>query len=140
MSKLSEWLMSCPGMLSVQDGNLLIFPNIDLLAVRYRQELTPPKGAPNQSKYIRECIYSACEAPKRFLRGKLALPMRNDRREWYVSSYMLKENMEKLDAASRKRYHPFGLSFQISPWDLPEKIDAMEPNPYKRVPAQFVPF
>jgi hypothetical protein len=46
--------------------------------------------------------------------------------EWYVSSYS-KPNQPV------NEYHPFGCSFQVSPWECKERIDHYEPRPYKRV-------
>ncbi len=95
----------------------------------------PPEGCSNPDSYLRECIIAIGERPK----GKFALTMNFSGLvgcdyEWFVSSYMTQDRLTE----ENKQFHPFGITFQISPWNVQGKVDDGEKKPYKRINAEFV--
>jgi hypothetical protein len=54
-------------------------------------------------------------------------------KDWYIGSYSEPKIPIKPE---HEEYHPFGHSFQIFPWNVPDgtKIDTYERHRYKRIP------
>lgn len=75
-------------------------------------------------------IYLVGEVPRWLPIRHVCYPYQGQ--EWFVSCYMDAKNFRTLDT-SKQQYHPFGLSFQVSPWTLPEAIDHWETKPYARI-------
>lgn len=54
-----------------------------------------------------------------------------DGHDWYIACHT---DPSKPIAPEHQQYHPFGHSFVLMPWDLPNSIDQYEPKPYHRIP------
>ena len=81
-------------------------------------------------KYVIRRIYLLGDRPV-FNRERVCFPS-YEGLDWYVSGYCVTFKPEQ------KKYHPFGKSFQILPWEIegkPDcKIGSHELHPYLRVP------
>ncbi len=83
-------------------------------------------------EYQIELLYCVGTLPKCYRKnGKDVFPkscftVTNDAREWYISGYI-----EKIEPQFAE-FHPFGVNFMLTPWDVDGKVDDGE-KPYKRV-------
>lgn len=124
---LANWLKTLKTTLNAIDGVLTIGKK-QYVAARYTSRFDAPKGCANPGPYEREMVIAIGEKPK----GKTVFVLEGSTFEWFVSSYMTKERMTPANA----EFHPFGMTFQISPWDVGGKVDDGEKT-LERVNARF---
>lgn len=88
-------------------------------------------------RYMRESIFLVGALPAAYQRrAKTCFRLIGDSRDWYITCYATEETARDSRYAE---YHPFGQTFIISPWDVPDgtAIDHYEPKPYTRVGATW---
>lgn len=84
----------------------------------------------------RNMVYCAGLLPKPYLRsGRLAFVMPDSANEWYVACYSGRIVDRKQECKLQTKIHPFGNSFILAEWNLPDRIDAYESRPYRRIPV-----
>jgi hypothetical protein len=79
------------------------------------------------------CIYVLGEMPKRAT--KLCFRFEGDDRDWFVATYY-QDNPVTLED-HQKKYHPFGKTWILHPWNIQEPIDHYEEKKYTRIPASI---
>jgi hypothetical protein len=95
----------------------------------YKQESTPPEGAPNQAPYTIHALYLLGTLRRSYLHSSHeCYPWEGDGREWYTAGYWQHEGTSESQ--------PFGRMFLLHPWEVPtgESIDKYERHPYRRLP------
>jgi hypothetical protein len=83
--------------------------------------------------YEEQSIYLVGEMPKGAT--KLCFRFEDDDRDWYVTCYY-QEGLAVLEPHQLK-YHPFGKSWILRPWNIQETIDHYENKKYMRIPARL---
>lgn len=141
-TKLAEWLRSVPADCYDCVPCTVLLGNMSFVGCSYKQDRQPLPGAPNQAPYTMEAIYCLGTAPKIHERKKICYHRSDDSREWYLASHTDSAGFQRLTAEQKVRFHPFGATFILSPWETPsgEKIDAYERKPYHRVDMAVIPF
>lgn len=134
VKNLLKFINGCPNILEATGGVLELMGE-RYLSVRYKQECTPPAGARNPEKYINDVIYCIGFRPlHRRRKDKFAIVLEGEKNEWFVSCY----SDDRCLTGEFAPHHPFGYTFQISPWDVAGKVDDGELKPYERVLGKFV--
>ena len=138
--ELGAWLARLPQVTNVQTGSVTI-GRTTYPAARYTKRLQHQPGTrayqEGKREYTREMIYCVGDIPACKRHGNVAFTVADDSREWYVAAYYLAyRGRGKQAQAERNEYHPFGNSFMLAPWDVPDStIDQYERVPYRRVAA-----
>jgi len=120
-TKVSEWLLSL-GHDNVSDIEVTI-RNEKYIGARYTSK--------HHGDY--EFLYLLGTLPKCYIRQrKTVFRFDYDSRDWYVACYWQQDQLS--------RFHPFGKTFMISPWSVPDRtrIDQYERYTYTRVPATIL--
>lgn len=137
MATLQEWLESCGGF-DVRPCRVAI-GKATYVAARYKQTLRTPENSPawnrGEREYTRESIYCIGERPSAYKRSsKTYFRFIGDSQDWYVCCYCPAEVSHDPKYAA---HHPFGASFILAPWDVPDGtgIDYYAPRPYTRIGA-----
>lgn len=98
--------------------------------------------------YIKSRIYAVgalplCYQPKRKVHPveNLCFAHEASGLDWYVAGYYYVAGAKKSvkPEPEHEALNPFGPSFVLAPWDLPEAIDAHELKPYTRVALSVAP-
>jgi hypothetical protein len=138
VSKVAEWLSTLPHVADVHPVSVTIKGKV-YHGARYKQTVPIAPGCPAYARgeraHIAEHMYLLGELPAHYRRStKACYAIEGDDREWYVSSYFQDDVM--VHGSKFKLHHPFGNTFMLSPWAVPDggKIDQYEPRPYARVP------
>ena len=121
-----EWLSSLAGIRNVRPVSVTIGKQ-KYEGAYYEPERHYPGGVHRGRN-----IYLLGRVPKGYQKNsRECYVIEGEEHEWYVSIYADARCLHE----PFKQFHPFGLSFQIAPWDVPGKIDDYERYPYRRVPA-----
>lgn len=105
----------------------------------YKQDLVAPDGCRNPGPYTRESWYWIGALP-RFKKNRKAscirIPVLGAEDDYYVAGYADEKAVHNEEF---KQYHPFGLNWLMSKWDVPDgsKIDTYERFPYVRNHADY---
>jgi len=138
---VANWLKGLPHIHGVEPCTVII-GDVKYPAARYRSttKLDPSTRAYQEGKRTATStmIYCVGMLPKAYCQSTHKAFTGIDQYEWYVACYsgvLSKHNQAKQLASE---YHPWGNSFQLSPWDVPDgqAIDHYERVPYKRLAVQ----
>jgi hypothetical protein len=89
------------------------------------------KGAVYTVEDSDQCIYLLGRMPINAV--NLCFRFENDDRDWFVGTYFQEDQIEPQYA----KYHPFGKTWTLHPWDHEEAIDAHQDKKCKRIPASI---
>lgn len=110
-------------------------------AARYTEHLMTPENCDawrrGEREYDREMIYCVGFLPSAKLNGNVAFTITGEPSEWYVAAYYGNVVKRKQETAEPNEFHPFGNSFLMAPWSVPDgtQIDHHARVPYRRVAA-----
>lgn len=137
---LTEWLERDCGAWGVRVCKVTI-GNQSWDAAFYRQTFKYQEGMMAVSQglkkvgeeYTIERFYCLGKLPSCYRPEGICFPFENY--DWYVAAYA----DEKCLQAPFNRFHPFGISFILAPWDIPnETIDKHANKPYRRIPMTVI--
>lgn len=102
----------------------------------YRQNATPPQGAPSQAPYTIHALYllGTLRASYRHS-SRECYPWASDGREWYVAGHTPTPAKDTRTEEQKEQFAPLGACFYLHPWEVPNggTIDQYEEQPYRRL-------
>jgi hypothetical protein len=139
-NEVAKWLRSLPDMAKVKacvveiDGQVFEGAYYEA-TMRYTSNMKIVLDGKVKAgdPYTRRSVYLVGDLPNVYRkRRKTCFVIPGEDHEWYISSYSDKRAISD-DRTSE--FHPFGLSFQLAPWEHLSKIDDFARHAYTRVPV-----
>lgn len=141
--QIAEWLAGLPHIHDVKPCTVTIRGGI-YSAARYKQTTPNDPSTPAYKRgelaATREFIYCVGMLPVVVRNRNVVFMIDGEPAEWYVACYAGEVKQRKQTVQPVNEYHPFGNSFMLAPWDVPDgkRIDHYARAPYVRVATTVV--